>query len=236
MRAPSADVPWRAPVSGQWTLDARGVRSDPVNLYVHGAYDQVRAVLIEGGWMEARPVSPENNRAYLLSVPGSAALRAADAVGDVLEHAVEAVTGKRPDLDVDDDAVFRVQSMPISPQTLEGRPALTGFQKNNEPLGGRDHLRIFDTGQRDTSGLPVWAISASRDTSIILDTSRPEQGFLNHAVESNTDLERDFVFASFRDSVLVSETRRVRVDFGREPAPATGALPRDGAVYDILLK
>jgi hypothetical protein len=207
-----------------------------VNLYVHGSLEYLRAVLIDAGWMEARPVSAENNRKYLAAVQESAALRVADRVGDLLESAVEAVTGKRPDLDVDDDAVFRVQSMPISPQTLEGRPSITGFQKNNEPLAGRDHLRVFDTGKRDAAGLPVWAISASRDTSIILDKSRPEQGFLNHAVESNTDLERDFVFPAFRDSVLVEETRRVRVDFGREPAPATGALPRDGAVYDILLK
>lgn len=227
---------WSPPATGQWTDDAHGVRSDPVNLYVHGPLDTVKATLIDAGWVEASANNRENNAKYLAAVPVAAVKDAADAAGNVIEGAVKRLTGKQVNLDVVGDERYRVASMAVSPQTLDGRPNVTSFQKNNDPLGGRDHLRIFDTGSVDRQGRPVWAIAASRDTSITFDKRRPEQGFLNHAVEANTDKERDFVFASIRDSVLVASSESVAVEFGQTPAPATGALPQDGRVYDVVLK
>ena len=45
--------------------------------------------------------------------------------------------------------------MAVSPQTFEGAKTTVSYERNDEPLGGRDHLRIFATGQRDAKGALV---------------------------------------------------------------------------------
>ncbi len=229
---------WVPPSKGQWTVDAHGVRSDPVNLYVHGDLAQVKDALVKGGWTEAKPNEKANNLAYLEAVPQHELNQLADKLGNACESLWYKLTGKKIDLDVKDSKQLQstIDSMPVSAQSLDGKNSVTGFEMNNNPLAGRDHLRIFDTGKVDGQGKPVWAIAASRDTGIKLDKNRPEQGFLNHAVESNTDGERNTVLKDLQGTGLVADTRKFGVDYGKTAAEATGEKPNDGQVFDLVLK
>ncbi len=229
---------WVPPSKGEWTVDAHGVRSDPVNLYVHGDLSQLKKALTQSGWTEAAQNNKQNNLAYLEAVPQHEANKLADKLGNVCESLWYKLTGKKIDLDVKDSSKLQgtIDSMPVSAQTLDGKGNLTGFEMNNDPLAGRDHLRVFDTGKVDGQRKPVWAIAASRDTGIKLDKNRPEQGFLNHAVESNTDLERNNVLTDLQGTQLVADTRKFGVDYGKTAAEATGEKPSDGQVYDLVLQ
>ena len=88
----------------------------------------------------------------------------------------------------------------------------------------------------DGQGNHVWAIAASRDTGIKLDKNRPEQGFLNHAVEKNTDLERNSVVSALEGTGHIGETRQFKLNYGDAPAQATGAKSADSQAYDLVLK
>jgi len=228
---------WVPPSEGQWTVDAHGVRSDPVNIYVHGDLSKLKQALTKSGWVEAKQNNKENNLAYLEAVPQHELNTLADKLGNVCESLWYKLTGKKINLDVKDSAKLQatIDSMPVSKQTLDGAGNLTGFEMNNDPLGGRDHLRIFDTGKVDGQGQPVWAIAASRDTGIKFDKNRPEQGFLNHAVESNTDLERNTVVEDLQGTHLIANTTHFGVDYGGKAAEATGAKSGDNQVFNLVL-
>ena len=86
-----------------------------------------------------------------------------------------------------------VASMPVSKQSLEGKVFRAAYEFANNPVGGRHHIRVFDTGRADDKGRPVWATAATQDIGIMFDPKRPEQGFMNHRVARNTDGERDFL-------------------------------------------
>lgn len=234
--APKAPL-WVPPSQGQWTIDSHGAKSDPVNIYVHGSLDQLKASLAKAGWTEAAVNNKGNNAAYLKSIPEHEGIQAWNKLDNLAEGAWKKITGKTIDLDIHDkknDAL--VNSMPVSPQTLDGQPNLSSWENNNNPLAGRDHLRIFDTGKVDGQGNHVWAIAASRDTGIKLDKNRPEQGFLNHAVEKNTDLERNSVVSALEGTGGIGETRQFKLNYGDAPAQATGAKSADSQAYDLVLK
>lgn len=228
---------WVPPSKGQFTLDSHGVQSDPVNIYVHGSLDQLKASLAKAGWTEAAVNNKADNSAYLKAIPEHEGIQAWNKLDNVAENAWKKLTGKTVDLDVHDtknDAT--INSMPVSPQTLDGQPNISSWENKNNPLAGRDHLRIFDTGKVDGQGNHVYAIAASRDTGIKLDKNRPEQGFLNHAVEKNTDLERNSVVSALEGTGNVGETRQFKLDYGDAPAAATGAKSNDSQAYDLVLK
>lgn len=56
---------------------------------------------------------------------------------------------------------------PVSHMYLDGKPAAMAFSKNSDHNLSRDHLRIWQTGI-DPHGEPIWAIAATRDTSVHL--------------------------------------------------------------------
>jgi hypothetical protein len=226
------------PTTGQWTLDAHGMRSDPVNLYVHGSLPQLKAALSQAGWSEAAVNNSHDNLKYVESVPVHEAIAAGNALIEGVEKVWDKLTHHRyrADTDLSDPTRRTIASMPVSPQTLEGHPNCAAFEMHNDPLGGRDHLRIFDTGKVDAQGQHVWAIAASRDTGIKLDPNRPEQAFLNHAVEKNTDGERNTVVHSLSFSSLLHSIREFKLAYGTQAAPATGAMPADQQAFDLVLK
>ncbi len=227
---------WVPPTTGQWTVDAHGVRSDPVNIYAHGSLEQLKAALSKAGWTEAAQNNKQNNAAFVEAVPVHEAVVAANALLDGVEGAWDKLTGQHVNHDIADPTTQTIASMPVSRQTLDGQPNLASFEMNNNPLGGRDHLRIFDTGKVDAQGQHVWAIAASRDTGIKLDPNRPEQGFLNHAVEANTDGERNTVVKTLESTSLLRQVRELKLAYGTQAAPATGAMPADQQAYDLVLK
>lgn len=231
--APAAPLPsfWVPPATGQWTLDAHGVRSDPVNVYVHGSLEQLKRVLTRAGWTQAAENNQRNNLAFVEAVPVHELAVATNRLVD----RVDAETGQPVLREVADPVRQTIASMPVSRQTLDGRPNLASFEMNNDPLGGRDHLRVFDTGKVDASGNQVWAVAASRDTGLRLDANRPEQGFLNHAVEADTDGERDQVVKSLQATGLLAAVRELELAYGTQAAPATGAMPADQRAYDLVL-
>jgi hypothetical protein len=201
----SLDVP--APVArgfkppattGVWTQDAKGAKADPVTLYVHGSLDDVKHALAQGGWTEADPRSLGANVRYLGAAAKHEILQAMTSVAnhlDGLEVGLAGVFGfKAPPLfHAKTPYTPGVDRMPVSPQTMGGHPMLTAFERDNDPLGGRHHLRIFDTGERDAQGKEVFAIAASRDSGIRFAPDHPECGFLFHTVEEDVSKERDFV-------------------------------------------
>jgi hypothetical protein len=207
-----------------------------VNIYVHGSLDQLKGALSKAGWTEAAVNNKADNVKYLEHVPEHEGIALLNKVDGALSKGLEKLTGKKIDLQVKDPNEKTIDSMPVSNQTLDGQPNIASFENNNNPLAGRDHLRIFDTGKVDGAGNHVFAIAASRDTGIKFDKNRPEQGFLNHAVESNTDLERNTVVSALESTNLVGETRQFKVPYGAAPAPATGAKPQDSQAYDLVLK
>ena len=57
--------PWALPSKGQWTNDAHGVKSDPVNVYAFGPFDALQKALLKGGWTRAMDNKFANNAKYI---------------------------------------------------------------------------------------------------------------------------------------------------------------------------
>jgi hypothetical protein len=126
--------------------------------------------------------------------------------------------------------VAAVQRMPLSAQTLAGEPSVAEFEKNNEPLGGRDHFRLYATGEHDSAGEPIEEIAASRDTGVYFAPNHPESFFLFHHVATDVDPERDMVLGSLtRQGARATPFTESYGDFG-------GALEvPDSTGYDVTL-
>jgi hypothetical protein len=123
--------------------------------------------------------------------------------------------------------------MPVSPQLLKGRPLVAAFEQGNNPTGGRNHLRIFDTGQRDPQGQPVYAIAASRDTGITFAPNHPETGFLFPSVQSDVTRERNFVLSALEKSGQVSNVVTHPMPFAG--ASSLGERVGDSKVIELSL-
>jgi hypothetical protein len=187
--------PWKLPSKGQWTNDAHGVKSDPVNVYAFGPFAGLERALLRGGWTRAADNNLANNAKYIGSAVEWAGVNAHETVAKLLER----VPGTHvPDMKLDQDDQKVVASMPVSMQTLDGRPFVAAYECANNPVGGRHHIRVFDARTKDAQGRPVWAVAATQDVGIMFDPNRPEQGFMNHRVAANTDGERDFLTQALR--------------------------------------
>lgn len=226
---------WTPPAKGEWTADApNGKREDPVNLYVHGSLDQLKAAFAKEGWTEANPNTTANNIEYGAAVAGELGYKAVNAIArgveDVFEHLH--LGGKPKDLP--DPFQNQIQRMPVSPGYFGGKLQVVAFEKDNHPIGGRHHFRVFDTGQVDANGQHVWAVSATRDTGVQFTLDHPQALFFSHKAEKNTDHERDTVLESLKSSGVVASSTERKLDFGGTNAIGLG--PVDGGVYDVVLK
>jgi hypothetical protein len=207
-----ADVsqqPWSPPTQFEWTYTAHGRPSDLVNLYIHGSLDNIRTVFADSEWTEPAPLGTKNSLKYF----------AAAFLNIHRFHRIQHI----------------VQSMPVTILTLCGAPETIAFEKDNHPLGGRDHFRIYDTNQKDTHGLQVWAVAATHDIKLGLDLRRPQTLFLTHDIDKNQDSERYVVMNSIKESGFPFVSQFI------EPEPITtspavgGAYSEDGLIYDIVL-
>jgi len=207
--AESKTAVWTSPADFEWTYNSDGQPSDLVNFYVHGSMDVLKDSFTSTGWNEAAPRNAIDNLRYLGAI----------ALDFRFFHWSQQV----------------IQSMPVSTLTRCGSPPSVAFESDNHPLGGRNHFRIFDTGQLDPNGLHVWAIAASLDIGLVFDPMEPGTGFLNHAIEKDQDQERELVMKSLYDSNNVADFQLLK-PAPLAPSPATGAFSGDGLVYDVTLK
>ena len=231
--------PFALPSTPEWTVDEQGNRADPVTLYVHGSRLELENALEAAGWTRADPAGLFSTVRYVgaaLCEEVSKAVAFAAKQLNGIEIGIAGVFGLHPKplFPTEHAHVKDVDRMPVSPQRLRGAPSLEAYQRDNDPLGGRHHLRIFGTGENDASGQPVFAIAASRDTGIRFAPEHPETGFLFHTVESNVAHERDFVLSALRQGGQLSSVKSFERDFGGESVH--GEQVRDGKGYELTLQ
>jgi hypothetical protein len=212
---------WSMPTRTEWTLGSTGGRSDPVNLYLHGSLSQVESALRAGGWTQAKPLTLENKVEFGFATGFDEAVKGFDALTGLSAPVPKLVRQA-------------VASEPVSTLTYRGRPQVVAFEKDNDPLGGRHHLRVFATGKVDASGRPVWAVAATQDSGVVFAPSRPDQFFLNHVVTPNADIERDLVASSLAKAGQVSSQSSARLPYG--PPAGNGITSRDSRVLDVVLR
>lgn len=243
--APTDAVSSAGPAAGtfaphaQMTTTQDGKPGEPINIYIHGSLDDVRAALTKAGFTEALPNTTENKLKYAGEAVTAEVARAEAAakakVGGWLDKLMRRADTAFNDPSPAPTGPQAVDNMPISTQFLDGKPQVAAFSSQNDPLAGRHHFRVFDTGEKDAQGKEVYAIQASRDTGIVLDKNRPGQLFMNHAVEKNTDGERDFVVGQLEHAGVVGQSPKVGgMDYG--PAGYYGDASVDGAVRDVTLR
>lgn len=208
---------WGRPAQGEFTASSHG-KGDPVNMYLHGTLEQVRASFVRAGWTEPKANNLRNNAEYVEA--------AADQV--ILEKGEHL-----PEARVPSQVRQTVQTMPVSVMTLNGRPPAAAFELDNDPLHGRHHLRIYDTGTKDGAGRIVWAVAVVRDIGIDFEPKRPEQGFLGHAVEKDTAAERDRVVTQLEGTGMVKSSEKFDVAYGEPGEP--GTYSGDGKAVDLVL-
>ncbi|MFL5320111.1 MAG: LssY C-terminal domain-containing protein [Myxococcaceae bacterium] len=223
------------PTKGQWAQNIKGDKSDPVNVYVHGSLEDVRAAFLKAGWLQPVPKSTKS----MLEYGGAAAVeigaRGADHFLDKATKAWNDVTRRHDKAPhVPHPTKDLVDRMPIAHLFMNGKPDVLSFEKGNDPTGGRHHFRVFDTGQVDDQGKKVWAITASLDVNTVVALDRPEQMFINHIIDKNADKERDEVLRSLQQANAVGKFSEHKLPFG-DPAP-TGLHSEDGRVFDVVLK
>lgn len=225
--AVSPSALWSQPIQGEWSLNKSGGLSDPVNLYLHGTLDQVKQDLQKAGWTQARPRNLETSVAFgLAAIPGW--------IEEKVVGLWDKLTGRHDKLSPSDPLNHEINSEPMDNLYYQGKSQVVGFEKNNDPFGGRDHLRVFATGKVDAQGRPVWAVAASRDTGIHFDIHRWKTAFFNHSVQINADLERNTVLKDLRASGTVSEAQPFQASW--QKVSDTHLHSKDGRVYDVLLK
>lgn len=81
---------------------------------------------------------------------------------------------------------------PMSTMYMHGRPQALSLTKNENPA--RDHLRVFDLGPSTTPDRRRWAIAATRDLTITVNTPGNGHGLtFGHLIDHHIDDERDQV-------------------------------------------
>lgn len=211
--AATRPAPFSVPARGEWAQTLSGKKSDPINLYLHGSLEQVKAAFLKGGWVLPR----SNTRRHQLEYAGASVFQ--KTIGRVFEPGFI----KRA-----------VASMPIAHLKYQGREDVLSFERDNDPTGGRHHFRVFDTGRVDAKGQKVWAVAASLDDDTKLAPKRPEQLFITHTVDPNADLERDEVMRTLGRAGRVASMRTHVRAFGA-PAPS-GLHSPDGRVLEVWLR
>jgi hypothetical protein len=208
--APSSPAPFAVPARGEWAQSLNGKKSDPINLYLHGSLEQVKAAFLKAGWVLPR----SNTTRHQLEYAGASVFQ--KTVGKLWSPGFIDRT---------------VASMPIAHLKYQGKPDVLSFERDNDPTGGRHHFRVFDTGRRDARGRQVWAVAASLDDDTVFAPKRPEQLFITHTVEPNADVERDEVLRSLSRTKGVAAMKTHQRQFGA-PAP-NGLHSPDGRVFEV---
>ena len=227
------------PAAGEWTLDAKGAPSDPVTIYVHGSLDQLDGALTAAGWTRADPKGLQANLRYATAASKQELFRALSVCSrqaDGVEVGLAGAFGLKlhPWLRTTPRHVAAVDRMPVSPQTYRGQLLLQAYEQHNDPLGGRDHLRIFATGETDAQGRTVYAIAASRDVGLRFAPDHPESAFLFHTVQGNVAAERELVRQSLQRTGHVGATQPFSLPFGG--ASKIGESVGDGRGYELTLR
>jgi hypothetical protein len=223
-------------------LDVKGQLADPITLYVHGTLPQLIAALTKDGWTRADAATPGKDAKYAGAAIADEALKEGGKVDQQVDHVQATLDARlghkvRPLLPQQPKGTATVNKlvneMPVSPQTYLGHPIADAFERNNDPLGGRDHLRIFDTGRRDDAGRQVFAIAASRDSGIRPAPDHPETLFMFHAVQPDVSGEREDVLKSLTGSgaKLLGEPLKL----AWSGTSVYGELVSDGKGYDVAL-
>jgi hypothetical protein len=213
-----ADAPraWEMPPRAEWSSDATGERADLVNLYIHADEQTLWRALEEAGWSQAAARTFKNKVRYL-----GAAARSIPQRG----------WGARS---------RAIRTMPVTNLYYRGSRQVRAYQAGNKAFGGRHHFRVHSTGQVDPEGLPVWAIAATEDVGLRLRPAAWHQLFLDHAVNPNADVERDYLLRSLLESKAVQ--LGCRVDWEKrelnpgEPARRTRLTSVDHVVYELTIR
>jgi hypothetical protein len=190
----------------QFIRSADGHTHEPITLTVAGSQAQLEAALEKAGWVVAKPNTTANGLRSGLSLASS-------------------LPGLSSVIDVGD------AGGPMSTMLLDGRPQVLAMEKNDDHHRGRDHLRVFATGQTNASGQPIWAIAATRDTAFKINTATLSA---SHAIDHDLDPERDQVMADLLSSDAVSTwmvARALPTD-----AAAVQHYSTDGNVFQVTLK
>lgn len=216
---------WTRPLKGEWTQNDSGHASDPVNLYLHGSLDQLTRTFQRAGWTKLDAPSTGNNVKYGIAAVAYEAEKGVLGVWNWL-------TGRHDK--PSNGLTNEVNEQPATAQTLDGRPTAIAFGKDTDPLGGRHHLRIFDTGTVDAQGQKVWAVAASHDTAIEFAPNHPESLFFHHVVDPNADHERDLVLRDLRQAGAVKSAEAFTTawdNYGK------GHLhSEDKRIHDVVLR
>jgi hypothetical protein len=85
---------------------------------------------------------------------------------------------------------LRYATAPVSNLYLYGRKQDYTFQKPGPSVRVRDHVRFWDTGERDKHGRPIWIGGATRDTAIDIS---PRTRLITHKIAADVDTERALV-------------------------------------------
>jgi hypothetical protein len=206
------DIRWVPPSAAEWSYTNTGERSGLVNIYVHATLADLKKALHVAGYILAKPESAANNAEY---VAAAARMIATDG------H-VSAKTR------------YTIASMPVSPETVCGFVQVASFEKDNQILGGRHHLRIFNINRVDDNGVAVWAISALRDSKITMNITQVKTLFFYHAVDPNVDQERDMVVSDLNKSGLISNQYTDPLSVA-DKAPRDGVASNDRLAIEVIL-
>jgi hypothetical protein len=216
-----------------------GKSADPVTLYVHGSLQDLEDTLAKAGWTKADPQGVGASIRYVGAALKEECLKAITYAANHLRGLEVGLAGvfgvhlpePKP---LPPPHVDGVDRMPVSGQTLDGKPFVSAWECNNDPLGGRDHVRIFDTGQRDASGLPVYAVSPIRDTGIRFAPDHPESGFMFHTVAPDAAPERDKFLQLLTTFGNVSGLKTLSLPFGGPSSLGEKVL--DASAFELTLK
>ena len=241
---------WARPTHAEWSRDIRGVRSGIINIYVHAELSDLRSTLVEAGWNESLAKNKADNKAYATAVTDFEVYRLKVHELREMQTAVESgktcrsrgiVSCESPEKIAQSEVEIEakllqlgmvVQAMPVSDEFVCSQIEKTAFEQENDPFGGRHHLRIFETGSRDAQGISVWGVVANRDTGIVLDKNRANQAFFNHAIEANADNERDKVLVDLMKTKRVKTIEFSPVQFSCDP-PLDKAKSFDKMIVEL---
>jgi hypothetical protein len=227
--------PWAPPQSLEWVSASGGSPSDVVNLYVHGSVNTLVGAFVDAGWTQAFPRNIGTDVLYAVSVVLDIVPAAINwAAQEVQKLVLDLFHKKAKPVEIPNPVNYIIQRMPVAPETLCGKSTAFAFEMNNNPIGGRDHFRVYSLPQKDSQGRPVWAIAASRDVKIIFDITRPSSFFMNHQPQADEDFERDYVLDSLQSMKVILQVDPIQL----KPTPVhpeNGAFSGDDRVYDVIL-
>jgi hypothetical protein len=148
----------------------------------------------------------------------------------------------------------RVSDGPVSKQYLNGKLEDLAFSKNCDYNLSRDHMRVYRQGTDAGSGLPVWAIAATRDVAATVTLKEPKRNGLlpwnwtwrapsfGHNTDPNVDGERDLIM---HDLLATGQVKEWQAVDGKPTGPAwkrqkdgsvqVGSYTSDGKVYRVKL-